>query len=179
MTPELRRGRVGDGLTSVAAAFERASAADDALRNAVDEARALGRTWQEIGDAIGTSRQAAYRRFGRPVTMNTPGTEAALPGAAEKAVALLADLIAGRWADVRRDFDVRMTATLTTGRLADAWTETVAMLGACERMGEPGTLRVGGYTVVHVPLHCAAGEATARVSFDDDGAVAGLHLVPA
>lgn len=178
MTPELRRGHVGDGLTSVAAAFERASAADEALRNAVDEARALGRTWQEIADAMGTSRQAAYQRFGRPVTMHTPSAEATLPGAADKAVALLADLIAGHWDDVHQAFDARMTADLTTGRLVAAWTATVATLGACERMGEPGTLRVGGYTVVHVPLHCAAGELTARVSFDDDGAVAGLHLLP-
>lgn len=176
MTPELRRGHVGDGLTSVAAAGERARGADEALRHAVDEARALGRTWQEIADALGTSRQAAYQRFSRPVIVNTPGAESTLPGAADKAVTLLADLIAGRWADARRDFDARLTATLTTGGLVAAWTETV---GTCERMGEPGTLRVGGYTVVHVPLHCAAGELTARVSFDDDGAVAGLHLLRA
>jgi hypothetical protein len=175
LTPELRRGHVGDGLTSVAAAFEQARAADETLRHAVDEARALGRTWQEIGDALGTSRQAAYQRFGRPVIVNTPRAEPALPDAADKAVALLADLIAGRWTDARRDFDARLTATLTTGGLVAAWTETV---GTCERMGEPGTLRVGGYTVVDVPLHGTAGDLTARVSFDDDGAVAGLYLLP-
>ena len=177
MTPELRRGHVGDGLTAVAAAFEQARGADEALRRAVAEARARGRTWQEIGDAIGTSRQAAYQRFGH-VLPDTPPAGATLPGAAGKAVALLADLIAGHWDDVRRDFDERMAATLTTGLLAGAWTETIATVGACERMGEPGTLRVGGYTVVEVPLHCAAGALTARVSFDDDGAVAGLHLLP-
>lgn len=177
MTPELRRGRVGDGLTSVADAFEQARAAEEALRQAVGAARALGRTWQEIGDAMGMSRQAAYLRFGH-VTPGTPAAEAPLPGAAGKAVALLADLIAGRWADARRDFDTRMAATLTAARLADAWTDAVAGFGACERMGAPGTLRVGGYTVVEVRLHCAAGEPTARVAFDDDGAIAGLHLLP-
>lgn len=172
LTPELRRGQVGDGLTAVAAAFEQARAAEEALRHAVGEARARGRTWREIGDAMGTSREAAYQRFGH-VIPSTPAAEATLPGAAEKAVALLTDLIAGRWADVRRDFDARLAATLTSGRLA----ATVAALGACERMGTPDTVRVGGYTVTEVPLHCTAGVVTARVAFDDDGAVAGLHLL--
>jgi len=176
LTPELRRGHVGDGLTAVAAAFDQARAADEALRHAVAEARALGRTWQEIGDATGTSRDAARLRFGAPVTSGTP-PEDVLPDATGKTLALLADLLAGRWADVRRDFDARMTA-LTADAIADAWTAAVTALGPCERTGAPGTLRVGGYTVVEVPLHCAAGDLIVRVSFDDDGAIAGLHLLP-
>lgn len=38
-------------------------AADQARRAIVTEARAEGRTWQEIGDALGVSRQAAQQRF--------------------------------------------------------------------------------------------------------------------
>ncbi len=173
MTPDLRAGRDDDGLTAVAAAFERARAADAALAHAVAEARALGSTWHEIGDALGMPREAVHQRFDRPAPAGL--AVGPLPGAAGKAVALLADLIAGRWTDARRDFDAQMTATLTIERLVAAWTGTV---GACERMGEPDTVRVGGYTVVDVTLHRAAGELTARVSFDDDGAVAGLHLLP-
>lgn len=37
----------------------------ETLQALVDEARAVGHTWQEIGDVLGTSRQAAYQRFGR------------------------------------------------------------------------------------------------------------------
>ena len=40
-------------------------AADQARRAIVAEARADGSTWQEIGDALGTSRQAAQERFTR------------------------------------------------------------------------------------------------------------------
>jgi hypothetical protein len=40
-------------------------AANQARRAIVDEARAGGFTWAEIGDALGVSRQAAHERFGR------------------------------------------------------------------------------------------------------------------
>lgn len=39
-------------------------AAAQARRAIVTEARAGGFTWQEIGDALGTTRQAAQMRFG-------------------------------------------------------------------------------------------------------------------
>lgn len=34
------------------------------LRAAITQARTLGATWQEIGDAMGTSRQYANKRYG-------------------------------------------------------------------------------------------------------------------
>jgi hypothetical protein len=183
LTLQTRQGNVDDGLTGVAEALGQARDAEDALRRAVEEARASGRTWQEIGDVLGTSRQAAFQRFGRPVDPRTgehmARADELLPGAGEKAIALLADLVAGRWTEVGRDFDARMAAELTTDKIAEVWTQVVGTFGACERMGEPAALRVGGYTVVNVPLYCEAGELTGRVSFDDDGAVAGLFLLPA
>lgn len=39
--------------------------ADRVLIAAVDEARENGATWQAIGDMLGTSKQAAFQRFGR------------------------------------------------------------------------------------------------------------------
>lgn len=39
-------------------------AADQARRAIVAEARTAGTTWQEIGDALGVTRQAAEARFG-------------------------------------------------------------------------------------------------------------------
>lgn len=182
LTTDERQGYVDDGLAAVAEARERARDAEDALRRAVDAARTRGHTWQEIGEVLGTSRQAAFQRFGRPVDPRTgedmARDENLLPGAAEKAVALLADLVAGRFAEVRRDFDARMAAELTSDKVADVWAQVVGMIGAYERMGEPITLRMGQYTVVNVPLYCEAGELTGRVSFDADGAVAGLFLLP-
>jgi hypothetical protein len=41
---------------------------------AVRAARAQGRTWEEIGEAVGTTRQAAWQRFGK-VAPATPSAE--------------------------------------------------------------------------------------------------------
>jgi hypothetical protein len=38
-------------------------ATDKALKETVTRARTSGRTWAEIGDALGMSRQAAWERF--------------------------------------------------------------------------------------------------------------------
>lgn len=39
-----------------------------ALRHAVKVARDQGHTWQEIGDAIGLTRQAAWERYATDIT---------------------------------------------------------------------------------------------------------------
>ena len=36
------------------------------LEDAVHAARAQGRSWNEIGTLLGMSRQAAFKRYGRP-----------------------------------------------------------------------------------------------------------------
>ncbi|WP_291413144.1 DUF3887 domain-containing protein [Actinophytocola sp.] len=162
-------------------AREQARSAEDALRQAVERARDAGHTWQEIGDVLGTSRQAAFQRFGRPVDPRTGAemTRDALPGAADHAVALLAELVVGRWAAVRRDFDGPMLAEITEDKLASVWTQMAANIGRYERMGDPYVLRAGTHTVVSVPLFCEAGEVLGRVAFNADGTVGGLYLLPA
>lgn len=42
------------------------SVVDDVLRSLVQQARDEGRTWAEVGEIFGTSRQAAFQRFGGP-----------------------------------------------------------------------------------------------------------------
>ncbi|HEX5401854.1 MAG TPA: hypothetical protein VFX16_06090 [Pseudonocardiaceae bacterium] len=53
-----------DPLIAVRSAKRLAHAMDDVQRATVQRARRAGRTWQEIGDLLGTSRQAAFQRFG-------------------------------------------------------------------------------------------------------------------
>lgn len=49
----------------IIAAAEACAAAENELRSAVAAARSAGDTWDAIGVALGTSRQAAYQRFGK------------------------------------------------------------------------------------------------------------------
>jgi hypothetical protein len=174
-------GPGGDSIGAVGAARELAGAATAALQAAVDQARAGGHSWKEIGDALQTTRQAAFQRFGRPVDprTGTPMTRAVLPGAAERAVAIFADMAAGRWEEARRDFGERMRERLDADHLASGWAHTASLVGAFERMGEPSAHPVGEHTVVDIPLYFEAAEAAGRVTFDGDAAVIGLFIRPA
>ncbi len=75
------------GLAAVQIASELSAASAVALRLSVDLARAAGRTWQELGDVLGVSRQAAFQRFGHPLDPRTgqPMSNGMLPAAAAKA----------------------------------------------------------------------------------------------
>jgi hypothetical protein len=81
-------------LAAVAEALAAVCTAEVGLRTAVDRARAAGSTWAEIGEALGTSRQAAFQRFGRPGAWR-PMDAGLLPGAAGTAVALVPSLAEG------------------------------------------------------------------------------------
>lgn len=76
-------------LTTVTAVRALARVVDEGLREAVQNARQTGHTWAEIGELLGTTRQAAFQRFGRPLDPRTldprtgaPMSDSILPGAA-------------------------------------------------------------------------------------------------
>jgi hypothetical protein len=51
------------------------------------------------------------------------------------------------------------------------------MVGPYEGMGAPFARAQGDYSVVDVPLHFEAGEMKGRVSYDQQGQVAGLFIL--
>jgi len=175
-----RSGSGGLPLEALAAARDLSAAAGRALQQAVDRARAAGHSWREIGDVLGTTRQAAFQRFGHPVDPRTgvPMSTKIAPGTADRAVTILTCLAEGRWEEARRDFNAKMSQALDGRRLADAWARMASLVGGYEGMGEPFAHRVADHTVVEIPLRFEAGEATGRVVFDEDGKVAGLWLRP-
>jgi hypothetical protein len=174
--------RIGSGppLDVLAAARDLVAAAGEALQQAVDGARAAGHSWREIGDVLGTTRQAAFQRFGHPVDPRTgaPMNTEIAPGATDRAVTIFTCLAEGRWEEARRDFNAKMSEALDARRLADAWARMASLVGSYEGMSEPFAHRVADHTAVEIPLRFEAGEATGRVVFDEDGKVAGLWLRP-
>ena len=65
ISPATHPGRDAAGFRAIRAAMQQVEDADQALRDAVGLARAAGDSWAVIGAALGTSRQAAYERFGK------------------------------------------------------------------------------------------------------------------
>ncbi len=178
-------GRLADEFSSagrprdaVTAARDLAAAANEALQDAIDRARAAGQSWRDIGELLGTSRQAAFQRFGHPVDPRTgePMGRDILPGAVERAVTILGWFNEGRWADVIAELDENLRGRLDPGQLVAGWTRLAAMFGRLERAGEPLAFRAGDDTMVEVPLLFEAGDATGIVRLTSDGKVAGLGI---
>jgi hypothetical protein len=167
-------------LDAIALVQGAARAIDDGMQRAVQRAREAGHTWAEVGQVLGTTRQAAFQRFGRPADSpaGLPPSRPALPGAAERGGALFADMAAGRWADVCRDFDEAVASKLDADGVAARWARLTAMIGRLEERGEPVAYQLQDITVVDVRLEFEAGERTGRVSYRRDGKVAGLFLLP-
>lgn len=146
---------------------------------AVQQAREAGRTWQEIGQVLGVSRQAAFQRYGKPIdprngeAMNTNP----LPEAAELARTVIDDHAHGRWADITDRFDDTMRAGLTEEGLAEAWAYLAGLAGAYESHGDTDAVRAGDFTITNTPLAFEAGDFVARVTFRDDRTIAGLYIL--
>jgi len=170
----------GPPLEAVTAARDLSAAADAALQAAVDQARTAGQSWREIGDVLGTSRQAAFQRFGHPVDpqTGTPMSREAPPDAADRATAVFTRFNEGRWEEVLAELDAAMRARHDAARLSGGWAQMVGMFGRLERVGEPFVRQAGDYTLVDVPLHYEAGDAKGSVRFSDDGKISGMGIRP-
>jgi hypothetical protein len=172
-------GGENDPLELVRAAHEVQDRADALMAAAVQQAREAGRTWQEIGEVLGVSRQAVFQRYGKPIdprtgeVMNT----SPLPEAADLARTVIDDLTHGRWADVRARFDATMRDGLNEEELAEPWVQTAGVVGAYEGHGETDVVRTGDFTTTNTPLSFEAGEFVARITFRDDRTIAGLYIL--
>lgn len=179
-TTALVSAPLDDPLALVAGALTTRSRADEVLASAVDHARAAGVTWQAIGDLLGTTRQAAFQRFGHPIDPRTgaPMNTTTLPDAGPRATAVFTRIAAGEWDAVYADFDDTMRREITPKKLAEGWAQAAAMVGAFERQGEPFVRGADGLTVVDIPLAFEAGDLVGRAAFAADGRIAGLFILP-
>ncbi|WP_342778740.1 hypothetical protein [Phytoactinopolyspora halophila] len=67
LDPATTPARDAARMRRIATARQNLTDAEQELRDAVAAARAAGDTWSMIGIALGTTRQAAFQRFGKHV----------------------------------------------------------------------------------------------------------------
>jgi len=173
------RATEADPLDLVRAAHEIQDRAGALMAAAVQQAREAGRTWQEIGDVLGVSRQAVFQRYGKPIDPRTGEVMNTTPllEAADLARAVIDDHAHTRWADVTARFDATMRDGLTEEGLAEAWAYIVGLAGAYEGHGETDVMRAGDFTITNTPLNFEAGDFVARITFRDDRTIAGLFIL--
>jgi hypothetical protein len=168
-----------DPVTAVRACVEVQSQVTALVAAAVEQAREAGATWQEIGEALGVSRQAAFQRFGKPIDPRTGEPMDTIPLAEAVALAeeVIDNLSAGRWDEVVERFDSQMRDRLGSEGLAAAWTQVIGLAGAYERRGEVESARAADLTITTTLLAFEAGDFAARISFHDDHTIAGLYIL--
>ena len=169
-------------LELVADAHQVRELADQVLRLCVQQSRDAGHTWQELGDLLGVTRQAAFQRFGKPIDPRTGepmDKTVRMTDAAERAARIVAAVLDGRMDEARESFDDRVKEAFTEQVRGDALAAVAGLVGAFEGFGdgEPFVRRVGDHTVVDIPLRYEAGEMKARVAFDTQERVAGLFIL--
>ncbi|RMB58830.1 hypothetical protein [Tessaracoccus antarcticus] len=180
--------RSNRGLLAAALRLDNARAA---LQSSVDEAREQGQSWADIGEALGVTRQAAFKRFGRPhdprtgVAMRNTTTASSVVALTERVFTLLDagdhDAIAGL-------MSASAARTLTREVLLGTWAAAVAETGnlvACRdtraELGDKTVLHpdesVLGLSIGVTELQCEAGEWIGRLALDGEQRIVGLLVV--
>lgn len=157
--------------------------ADEVLVRCVDQCRDAGHTWQEIGDLLGVTRQAAFQRFGKPIDPRTGAPmdkTIAMTDAGPRAREIVQHVLEGRMDLARPTFNDQVREAFTDKVRGDGLATVAGLVGAFEGFSteEPFVRRIGDHTVVDIPLHYEAGDMKARVAFDPDERVAGLVIIP-
>lgn len=174
---------MSDPLAAVVAAAGRLDAARADLQHAVDDARAAGASWADLGRILGTSRQAAFKRFGRPRDPRTGATMATrttdhLPALVEQ---VFRDVDAGDYAAVRARMPDEVAAVLTEDAVLGTWARVVGEVGNLEGFEatrvETEDGEAFGVVVGDTTLRCEAGELRGRVALDASDRVVGLLVV--
>ncbi|NGO68571.1 DUF3887 domain-containing protein [Streptomyces boncukensis] len=170
------------GLDAVRRARDIDALAKQVLTLCVQRSRAAGHTWQEVGDLLGVTRQAAFQRFGRPIDPRTGDPmdrTAHMADAAERARQIVTDVLEGRMDAARRSFNAEVRAAFTDEARGEALATVAGLVGAFEGFGaaDPFVRRIGDHTAVDVPLCYEAGEMKARLTFDAGGKVAGIFFL--
>lgn len=181
----------GDGLDGVAAAQAAIAAARTELQDAVDRARATGTSWAAIGATLDMTRQAAFKRFGRPRDPRTGDdmTPLDLTPLLARTEQVFALMDAGEDAALHGLMTEQTARGLTRELLLDTWAQVVAESGnlvACRDTRlesfegaqlDPAEPALGGVVGV-TTIGCEAGEWWGRVAFDPDQRIIGVLVVP-
>jgi hypothetical protein len=170
----------GQVMRAIAATRSLDMIVEDTLRALVEQARAAGHTWAEIGDVLHVSRQAAFQRFGgaRPEP-EEGGIATPVEGAVEHALPVLQAFIDGRFDDARSTFGERMRKAVSVELLADVREKVRVEAGEVQALGTPAVSVRDGYTVVDIPVSLEHADGFGRVVLDADRQVAGFLVRPA
>lgn len=149
--------------------------ADDLLVATASRAHDAGLSWQDIGNQLGISRQAAYQRFAAG-SSSEDGRRRGDAELLEQIRRLFASIDAGDHEGIGAEFTARMLAQVPPATVTSLWADCVEALGAFDRLTATTVRRNGSTRFVHCSLVFSDGIMDARVAVDRSGKVAGLLI---
>jgi hypothetical protein len=158
-------------MTALLSARMAADAIEQATSVLVAQSRRAGRTWQEIGELLSITRQAAQQRF------NEGTSDPQHAALASRAAEVVSQINAGAWAEVTADWDEVMRTKLSVDQLAETWQQIVLNTGPLQTIGQSSVTQKGPYRIVDLPLLFMHGPMKARVAFNHDQKISGLFVL--
>ena len=172
--------------------------AEHGLEKAVAAERAMGRSWANIGERLGVTRQAAFKRFGRVTDVLTGEimTARSIDHLTELTEAFFTHVASGAQALTMGMIHPTVRRELPWETISGTWNRCLTEFGALERLSgtfvthpggtapietlaAPGDVKTLGIAVGVTVLHQEAGEVMGRVAFDQDDAIVGVLYLPA
>lgn len=151
---------------------------EDTLHALVQQARAEGHTWAEVGELLHVTRQAAFARFAGSDTAAALDFSDMPPldGAEQRARSLLDDFLQGHLEEARATFDDYFRERASLELLKNHRGRLEHRFGAVLEVGTAKVMVRDGFTVVDLPVAFEHGDMRNRTSFDVDGQVTGFGL---
>jgi hypothetical protein len=188
-----RASRTTDDLVrSVVVADELERVSHLHLRGAVLAARANGVSWQAIGDALGTSRQSAFKRFGSSTTpIGEDYKSMPVVDLVARTENVFHSLNKGDFASVKSLMTFTCARGLPKKKVMGLWSEVVAATGQLESVSDTVVQTRDGRTIGHqlwnelmgagvvgqTQLNNEAGEWIGRVAYSSSGKIEGILIV--
>lgn len=169
----------GQVMRAIAATRSLDMIVEDSLRTLVQQARAVGHTWAEIGGLLHVTRQAAFQRFGGRGPIAEEEVAVPVSGAVDAAAPVLQAFLDGRFDDARATFGSRMLEACSVELLADVREKVRQYGGEVQALGAPIISVRDGYTGVEIPIALERADGIGRVVLDADRQVVGFFVRPA
>lgn len=164
--------------------------AERALHDAVTTARGQGRTWQQVAEVLGVTRQAAFKRFGHPTDPSTgePLDPPPLLDAGVLAAEVFTDLAQGLVERVRERMTHACARELTRRRLTETWSSVLEFVGELMRVAASSSHTADGTRLPDGPVGLPAvgrcelahehGVMVGRVMVNRSGRIVGMVVRP-
>lgn len=180
----------GDEVTTIRRADELVRRSHERLNELVLTARSQGVSWQAIGDALGVSRQAAFKRFGTKgegATMTERITDlldrtstvfAQLDGGNYEAVRAHMTYTCGRALTKRKLMSVWDQVRIDSGRLKACVDLTAQTADGSTALSRFANRQLSTGAIVQATLQHEAGEWIGRVAYNGAGKITGILIAP-